>query len=340
MPRRPKPWFRKPRKLWYVCIDGKQHNLGKDKTKAYEKFHKLMSSPQQVVDPSAVSYVLEEFLEWTQQHRSPKTYTWYRDFLNPFHLKYPTLNVDDLTPKHVTEWLTTCTTWNDTTKNKAISALQRAFNWGKRNLDLKQNPIEGMEKPEAATRTQTISSEDVTLIFDSVTDQEFRDIIEFSFECGCRPQEAKWLEARHVQLDKSRCFYAAAEAKKRIPRAIYLSEKAEAILKRLMEEHPTGPLFLNTRGNQWTADAIKCRFAQIEKRTGKRFFQYMFRHTWITEKLKAGVDSHVVAALAGHRDTKMIDRVYSHVSDDAAFMLKQARKKDASASDGESAYSA
>lgn len=51
----------------------------------------------------------------------------------------------------------------------------------------------------------------------------------------------------------------------------------------------------------------------------------MFRHTWTTQKLISGVDSHVVAAPAGHRDTKMIDRVYSHVTEDPAFMLEQAR---------------
>lgn len=26
-------------------------------------------------------------------------------------------------------------------------------------------------------------------------------------------------------------------------------------------------------GNTWTANAIKCRFAQLEKKTSKRFFQ-------------------------------------------------------------------
>lgn len=326
MSRVAKPWYRKQNKQWYVCINGMQHRLGKNKKAAYQEYHKLMTGGEQVqVQTDAVAHVLDQFLVWASENRAPKTFSWYRDFFQSFLETYPNLTVGDLSPKHVTIWLSKQTTWNNTTKHKAISAMQRAFNWGKRNLGLKMNPIEGMEKPEATPRAQVASHDDIQVIFDNTVGQEFKDIIQFSLECGCRPQESKWLEARHVQFDKSRCVFPAEEAKKKIPRAIYLTETAEEIVKRLTQKHLTGPIFRNTRGNPWTADAIKCRFAQIEKKTGKRFFQYMFRHTWITQKLIAGVDSHVVAALAGHRDTKMIDRVYSHVAEDPEFMLAQAR---------------
>jgi integrase len=66
--------------------------------------------------------------------------------------------------------------------------------------------------------------------------------------------------------------------------------------------------------------------AKEAKQYAKRFRQYDFRHSFVTRKLRAGVDSHVVAALVGHKDTKMIDTVYSHVSDDYHFMLEAAKK--------------
>jgi integrase len=62
------------------------------------------------------------------------------------------------------------------------------------------------------------------------------------------------------------------------------------------------------------------------KRYGARFHHFELRHAFVTRKLVAGVDSHVVAALAGHRDTGMIDKVYSHVADDHEFMLREAAK--------------
>ena len=39
----PKPWFRPSRNVWYVTIDGVQHNLGSDESRAFEHYHRLMA---------------------------------------------------------------------------------------------------------------------------------------------------------------------------------------------------------------------------------------------------------------------------------------------------------
>lgn len=38
-----RPWYRKSKKTWYVCVGGKQVNLGKDKEEALQRFHKMMA---------------------------------------------------------------------------------------------------------------------------------------------------------------------------------------------------------------------------------------------------------------------------------------------------------
>ncbi|WP_233148302.1 hypothetical protein [Rhodopirellula sp. MGV] len=50
------------------------------------------------------------------------------------------------------------------------------------------------------------------------------------------------------------------------------------------------------------------------KKHGLDFTYYAMPHTNITNKLLAGVVTHVVAALAEHKPTRMIDEVDSHVS--------------------------
>ena len=45
MPHYPKPFYRKPRRRWYVEIDGKQINLGPDRGEAFRTYHELMASP-------------------------------------------------------------------------------------------------------------------------------------------------------------------------------------------------------------------------------------------------------------------------------------------------------
>lgn len=66
--------------------------------------------------------------------------------------------------------------------------------------------------------------------------------------------------------------------------------------------------------------------ASQARQYGKRFNHYAFRRTFITRKIIAGVDSHVVAKLAGHQSTHMIDKHYSQVAADHEFMLKQAMR--------------
>ena len=75
----PKPFFRKSRGLWYVQIAGKQHNLGPDRTAAFERYHALMQQPaEQRVASDTVVAIIDAFLDWCQKHRAPDTYEWYR----------------------------------------------------------------------------------------------------------------------------------------------------------------------------------------------------------------------------------------------------------------------
>ena len=62
-------------------------------------------------------------------------------------------------------------------------------------------------------------------------------------------------------------------------------------------------IFTNSRGQAWTCFAVCSRFIRIQEATGIRINQYSLRHTFITQQLLAGVDSHVVATLAGHSNT-------------------------------------
>ncbi len=46
MPHFPKPFFRKSRRAWYVQINGRQHNLGRDRQEAFRQYYDLMRQPQ------------------------------------------------------------------------------------------------------------------------------------------------------------------------------------------------------------------------------------------------------------------------------------------------------
>ncbi len=323
------PWWWDERKGYYATIRGVRHRLGTSLKAAQSKLKELAKEGDTEQLPArSLALLLDDFLAWTHENRAQKTYRGYKDFCQSFLVFSPRLTVDQLTPQHVTAWLAKQESWSSTTKRGGITCLQRALNWGVKNAGLKINPLRAMEKPDANRRTTVLTLEEFKKILRATPDHEFRWLLEFSWDCGTRPFEVKMLEARHVDLGKRRCVIPVPEAKgKKRVRVFYLAtERSVRIIKRLMAEHPTGPLFRNTRGRPWTGFAVSCRFADLEKALGRRFRQYDWRHTWITRKLLAGVDSHIVAKLAGHTDSRMLDTVYSHVAEDYEFMLEAAKK--------------
>jgi integrase len=363
MAKQPGPWFWQARNGWYVIHDGHRHRLGahpdgaakpvqSKKTGRWnappeilEAFHKLMGTdPAAAEADEAIVNILDDFITWTKENRAERTAERYEDIIQDF-VKFKgmgRLGVQELTSEHVTRWLNARPKWGPTTKRNAITAIQRGFNWACKNRGLNKrggNPIKGMEKPEANTRTEIITPAEFEKLLKAVPDEAFRDLLIVSYDSGGRPFEVKRLEKKHLQLEKQRAVIPKEEAKgKRHPRTIYFpTAKSIEIIKRLAEKYPTGPLFRNRRGNAWTGMAVKCRFEDMDDVLGRRITHYSFRHGFITRKLVAGVDSHVVASLAGHRDTSMIDRVYSHVADDHEFMLKEASKDITPATDSAAA---
>jgi site-specific recombinase XerD len=328
MARRPEPWYWQERETYMVTVRGVRHNLGPYKKKAFEAFYELMGKPKSAVTSgTTIDTVMQSFLDWTKENREQGTFDGYFRFLDPFEKRFHGLPVKELNAGHVQIWLNEKKTWNSTTKRSAITAIMRCFNWAAKNMGLDKNPVKGMEKPEAKRRTTVITHEEFEKLLAGVNDQPFRDLMIVSYDTGARPFEIKNLEARHVQLEKQRAVIPGEEAKGGIPRAIYFpTERSLEVVKRLTKKNATGPLFKNNRGNKWTGYAVKNRLEDLETALGKRINHYALRHSFVTRKLLAGVDSHIVASLAGHRDTKMIDSTYSHVAQDHAFMLEAAQK--------------
>jgi len=324
MARRPsKPWFRKDSQAWFVCFQGKQINLGKDKKEAQRRFHEIMATqtpPEKNSSQLSVHLAVELidlFLQWTAQHRAPRTYDWYKEHLQNFIDSLPDkrIKTENLRPFHIQQWADAHESWGDTYKRGAITAVQRAFFWAEKIGHIERSPVRHIEKPKAQRRDNPLSDADFTTLISHVKDQPFKDILEFCWESGCRPQEARHIEAKHVNAVRGRIEFPPEEAKgKRRWRFIYLTEKAAAIIARLMKERPEGKLFRNMRGRPWKNFAICNRFSKLKDKLGKQYAAYDLRHSFATRQLMNGTDPITVAGLLGHVDATMLFRNYEHVS--------------------------
>ena len=199
------------------------------------------------------------------------------------------------------------------------------LNWSVEQDYISVNPVRGMKRPKRQRR-DVFYTHDQWKQIRSFARGSLVDLLDFLYMTGCRPKEARTIEARHMNDDL--VIFPADESKGELePRVIYLIPEAKAILERLAKENPNGVVFRNSQGNPWTKDSIKCRLTRITEKVGFRVIAYGARHSWATNALvDGGVDPISVAHLMGHRDTTMVSRVYSHIAKNPDFLRLQARK--------------
>jgi integrase len=68
-------------------------------------------------------------------------------------------------------------------------------------------------------------------------------------------------------------------------------------------------------------EARKRLVARAARRRGQKFCLYLYRHTFATRLLTAGVDSLTVSTLLGHVDGTMLAKVYAHLQANAAHLI-------------------
>lgn len=337
MPHFPKPFFRSARNAWYVQIGAKQLMLGPDKDAAFKKYHELMAKPESVTVPSPhppqhlVVVLIDDFLDWSQKNRSPDTYRWYKDRLNAFCHTIPAdLSVDQLKPFHVQKWVDAQEGLASGSRRNLIASAKRAMKWAEEQGYIDRSPLAHMRKPACGRKEQIVSSAEYHTILKLTKDQAFKDLLTITWEVGCRPQEVLRVEARHVDIAGQRWVFPSSESKgKKNPRVVYLTPKGVEICKRLMVQHPLGPLFRNTDGLSWTPDATNCRFQRVKQKLKVKYSLYALRHSWMNRLLIAGCDAFSVALLAGHSDPSMLAKHYQHLSQSPEFLLAQARRASA-----------
>jgi integrase len=293
-----KPFFKKSHNAGYVHHQGRMIRLSDDKETAFQLYHELKASQAPAASTDSVATLLNSYLEWCQKNRSQATYEWFKEFLSSFARSIGVrLQIGSLKPLHATQWIDSQESWNATTRFNAIRAVKRVFNWAVREGRLTGNPLRGMESPSPKRRESYLTAEQFQKVLNATSDLAFKDYITFLFETGSRPQEIKLIEAEHCDIQAGRIMIPTSKAKgKRQARVIYFTPEVAASISRLCKRHPTGPIFVNSKGRPWTKNSVNCRFRRIRKKLEKAntpiegLCATSFRHGFATQALKSGVD--------------------------------------------------
>src|SRR3972149_2591375 len=321
---KPKIWQRGQTGSYYCTINGQQVKLGKTEEEAQNRYDYLMG----VIGQQSIKRVddlLAAFLDWVKVNRSEETFNIYLELLRQFVDSIGGLKICDLKPLPVFYFFDQQKGWNSTTQKKTATKNKRAFNWAGEVGHINLSPIAHLKKPPVRKRETLISPRIWQAIGKKVKDRAFRDFLMILRETGCRVQEARIVQANNVRKD-TWLFPKINSKGQRFNRLVMLSPRAKRITRRLMKEHPEGPLFLNKFGKPWTRNAIICRFKRLSDFLGVKICAYSIRHTFCTEGLEKGLDSTTMGIILGHRDLSQVARTYSHLTTNLKHLRKSLKK--------------
>lgn len=343
-----KPFFRSFDGCWYAQtrVGGKRKQVklldqdgdpvrGRDReADAWKAFHRLMAQdPTQLPEPSAlkVAQICDLFLTHAEAHNEAKTFGWYKKFLQDFCDFFGTIGALAVKPFHVSKWLDAHPGWKGS-RRCAVICVKRAYNWAESEGILPSNPMKKVKKPAAARRERVLTNAEWRDLLAAVRDREFKDFLFALRETGCRPGEVRKVTAANVNLELGVWVLDKHKTRKKTgrDRVIYLTPGMIELCKTLCERWPEGPIFRGPKrkGHKpFSRNAVRCRFRRLRAKLPQLIgvVSYTLRHSYITDALERGVPMATVAELAGHKDLKMIQSHYSHLSEKRTHLAAAAR---------------
>jgi integrase len=340
MPRTPGVWYRASRRQWCTKIDGKVYPLAtaeEGESAAKRALPRLLKRLGAAPPDSAlsVSDVLNEFLDHCHAlvergERRQVTFDGYLRHLKSFSVSHGRRKALDATPGAVEAWAGAKPGWGPTTRHNAITAVLAAFRWAYRTRLIPSNPLDGTRKPSPRKRTAFLTEEQIAVVLEHAS-PALREFLEFLQETGARPGEVAGMKLADINTDDGYATVANQSRQQGMEfRNLALSEHAKKISRLAPGQHDidgSKHAFLNGRGRPWTRHALACAFARIRRRTGfgPECTAYAFRHAFAVSALRRGVSATDLAAQLGHKDTRMIERVYGHLDQQHEAMRRALR---------------
>lgn len=317
------PWYRSSHNAWYVWHGGKQHPLAKgkeNKAEAYSAFAKLLGSAAQTTAPApdlSVAVLVSEYRVDLKKRVRHSTFVAYGCILDPFVKQFPIVDVRALKPDDLLAWVNG-KKWSQTTRRYALTVVGSVIRWGIRTKRLKENPLTDLKRPSGKSRgAEILIGSELHERLLGVVSPEFGRFVTAVRESGARPGEVARLTAGDIVWGASCGILSDHKTADKTgrERIIRMTPKLLTLCKELAAKNPTGPLFLNTRGEPWKKTGWKQAMERAQKRLGIRHRPMVsgYRHQFATDALEAGVPDAHVAELLGHTSTAMIHKHYAHL---------------------------
>jgi integrase len=255
--------------------------------------------------------------------------------LQCFKDQWPDLTVKELSVRHVEAWYDAHPNWGSTTKWNYVTVILASLNWAAKPTVklIPFNPIRGYERPRKKSRAGEARVDEAThLALMAKAAWDFKQILLVLRHTGTRPsnicrataknfdpENGVWVFDQHTTDPET----AVHKTYKKTGRALHvpLTPEVVALCKELAQKHPTGPLFRTRRGKPWRPDYMEKRFRRLREvlleeghQMPEHIYSYCYRHQMATSLLERGEEETLVAAVLGHKRTKVLHENYSGVT--------------------------
>lgn len=333
MARQSRPWRRRGvNGAWYSTVRGEQVWLAPPdatKTQAQEALTRELAArqagvevrPRDLTVTAAVNlYLADREASVGAGSLSTEAMGLTVWFLGPFVERFGTLAVSALSVAPVEAWVASRATgprpWNPSTRAKCTSTLKSCFRWAVRAGLVPANPLDAVRGPTPLRRTAVLTRDQADALI-AASDEHLGDFLRALLWTGCRPIEMYTLTAEAARVEDGVWMVRdKIRGKTGAPfRRVYLNREAKALTAKLLKRHPTGLLFRNSLGGQWTRESYGHRLKRMRKALGigPEGVAYSLRHLFATDLLEQGESPATVAELLGHRSTTMVMSVYNQL---------------------------
>ena len=219
--------------------------------------------------------------------------------------------------------------YSEKTVNRHLSAIRALYRWLVHESLVTQDSAAAIASPKIArTLPKTMADGDVADILSAIDDTDevgLRDaaILELLYASGARIAEIAGLSIEDIDFAEAQVRLFGKGSKERIvPLYPQVLDRLRTYLQRSRPRlakpaKPTRTLFLSTRGNPMSTDALRTVFEKRVRAAGKdaQLTPHAMRHTFATELLGGGADLRTVQELLGH-ESLSTTQIYTHVSID------------------------
>jgi integrase len=332
--RMPEPWFRASRGAWFATVDGKQVRLD---AADIESARNALASILARLDRSHVKSIHPTVRNVTSGFmgafndapaNSIKCYRTRLKRLGPLG----ELPVDVATPRDGLAWLGLFDE-SPVSRGQRAATLKRALRWGVSvGMVPDDAPLLEWRVPMPRSPRRIIPTVEQVPAWLAVMNPALRGVAEFLANTGARQDEARRIEAKHVDLSAHCVVMAEHKTASRTGSVRIIPVPGDDVWARLVELcdlHPSGPVFRNNAGRAWNPDVLYGALRRAARRAGLvKITGHSLRHRCATDLNAAGVPAVHGAGILGHTVETYI-KTYCHSTTDPRVLVEQARRRGA-----------